>query len=66
MILTVKEMETLCVFHDGTLSATLRQLHGAIDKEGVAHDRIPVIKSLIEKLSKINEGDVVSLAFERE
>ena len=66
MMLTVKEMEALCIFHDGTRTATLEQLRGAIKKGGVAEERIADIQSLIEKLSKMSEGDVVCLGFERE
>ena len=65
MILTVQEMEALCVFHDGTLSATLKQLRAAIAKGGLA-SRVHDINSLIDKLSKMRDGEVVCLAFERE
>ena len=66
MLLTVKEMEALCVFHAGTLSETLVALKNAADKGGGPHDRIDDYKSLIEKLSGLKDGDVVSLAFEHE
>ena len=66
MLLTVKEMETLCVFHAGTLSKTLGALRFAATEGGGPHDRADDIKSLIEKLSPMSDGDIVSLAFERE
>ena len=66
MLLTVKEMEALCVYHAGSLSETLAALRHAVEKGGGPHDRTDDIKNLIDKLSRMNAGDVVSLAFERE
>jgi len=66
MLLTVKEMEALCVYHAGTLSETLAALRHAVEKGGAPHDRTEDTKSLIKKLSQMNDGDVVSLAFEHE
>jgi len=66
MLLTVKEMEALCVFHAGTLSGTLAALRHAAKEGGGPHDRLEDYKSLIGKLSQMNDGDVVSLDFERE
>jgi hypothetical protein len=66
MLLTVKEMEALCVFYAGTLSETLAALRHAAQEGGGPHDRTEDTKSLIEKLSRMSGGDVVSLAFEHE
>ena len=66
MQLTMKEMEILCVFHSGTLSETLGLLQEAASKKGEPPDRMAAIDSLVEKLSRMREGDVVCLAFEPE
>lgn len=63
MQLTVKEMELLCVFHAGTLSATLGLLREAEDEPP---ERMAIVKSLTEKLSSLKDGETVSLAFEPE
>ena len=63
MHLTVKEMETLCVFHAGSLSDTLDTLRFAEADGGVSDNRMADIRSLIEKLSRMSDGDVVCLAF---
>ena len=62
MRLTVKEMEVLCVFHAGSLSATLAAVRGAAEG-GWQSDRMTDVKNLAEKLSRMREGDVVCLAF---
>ena len=65
MVLTVKEMETLCVFHAGTLSATLATLREAAgDTE--PQPRLGDIRSLIAKLSGMEDGDAPRIAFEPE
>jgi hypothetical protein len=66
MLLTVKEMEVLCVLHSGTISATLDALRDAASKKSVPPARMPDINNLIEKLSRMNEGDIVFIAFEPE
>ena len=63
MNLTVREMETLCVFHAGNLSETLETLRFAEADGGVSDNRMADIRSLIDKLSRMNDGDVVCLAF---
>ncbi|MCL2816648.1 MAG: hypothetical protein FWD23_18775 [Oscillospiraceae bacterium] len=63
MLLTLKEMELLCVFHDGTLSKTLGLLREA---ENEPPERMAMIESLIEKLSGMEDGEPASLAFEPE
>jgi len=61
VILTVKEMEMLCVMHSGTLSATIDMLSKA---ENEPPERMAVVQSLIEKLSSLKDGETVSLAFD--
>jgi len=61
MILTVKEMEMLCVMHSGTVSATIDMLSKA---ENEQPERMAVVQSLIEKLSGLKDGETVSLAFD--
>jgi hypothetical protein len=59
-------MEALCVFHAETLTKTLDALRHAASEGGGPHDRTDDTKSLIEKLSRLGEGELASLAFERE
>jgi hypothetical protein len=63
MLLTVQEMEVLCVFYTDTVSATLDALRDAETRGGGPHDRTEDIKRLIEKLSHLNDGEAVCLAF---
>jgi len=63
MLLTVKEMEVLCVFHAGNRAATMAALKSAI-KSGQPNPKIADIKSLLEKLSRMADGDVVCLGFD--
>jgi len=66
MLLTVKEMEVLCIFHDGGLSSTLDLLR-RVKAEGTGPPSwMADIDSLIEKLSKMNRGDRVCIAFDSE
>jgi hypothetical protein len=63
MLLTVKEMELLCIFHDGSLSSTLDLLKH-IEEEGTCPPGRSVdLNRLIEKLSGLGDGDRVCLAF---
>ena len=66
MLLTVREMNILCTFHKGTLSETLKLLRNAASSETEPPDRIAAINSLVDKLSRMREGDVASLAFDSE
>ena len=67
MLLTVKEMEALCVFYAGTLSATLDSLRAAAAAgENEKHHRLGDIRNLISKLSGMKSDGVVSVAFEPE
>ena len=63
MVLTVKEMEVLCIFHAGSLSATKEALEGAATGSQ-PHPRVADIKTLLEKLSRMVDGDMACLAFE--
>ena len=63
MLLTVKEMEVLCIFHAGSLPATLEALQSSLTGSQ-PNPRLSDIKSLIEKLSRMTVGDVACLAFE--
>ena len=64
MLLTVKEMEVLCIFHDGGLSSTLKLLRRIKDEGTGPPSRIADIDSLIEKLSKMNSSERVCIAFD--
>ncbi|MCL2853939.1 MAG: hypothetical protein FWE20_13115 [Defluviitaleaceae bacterium] len=66
MLLTVKEMEVLCIFHDGDLSSTLELLRRIKAENTGPPSRMADIDSLIEKLSKMNSGDRVCIAFDSE
>jgi len=61
MLFSLKEMELLCVFHSGTLSATLALLREA---ENEPPERMDIVKSVIDKLSAMKPGDTISLEFE--
>ena len=64
MLLTVKEMEILCIFYTGSLSTTLDLLRH-IKTEGTAPpSRATELNSLVEKLSRMKTGDTICLAFE--
>ena len=64
MLLTVKEMEVLCIFHAGRLSATIDALRGAMSVPNQTHPRVADIETLLEKLSRMADGDVVCLGFD--
>ena len=66
MMLTVKEMELLCIFHDGTLSSTLDLLRHAETESAAPPNRGAVLRSLIEKLAAVETGSTVSITFEPE
>ena len=66
MLLTVKEMEILCIFHDGTLSSTLDLLRHAETEGTGPPSRVADLNSLIEKLSKAEKGDNICLIFDPE
>jgi len=63
VLLTVKEMEVLCIFHAGTLPATIDALRGALSTPHQTHPRVSDIKALVGKLSRMTDGDVVYLDF---
>lgn len=62
VVLTVKEMEMLCVMHKGTASATLALLREADEPP----ERMAIVKNLTEKLQSLKSGETVSLAFDPE
>ena len=64
ILLTVKEMEVLCIFHAGSLSATIDALRGALSTPHQTHPRVSDVETLLGKLSRMNDGDVVYLDFE--
>lgn len=63
MLLTVEEMELLCVAYQGTVSSTLELLRTIKGRPPV---RMTVVMSLIEKLSGLKNGETVSITFEPE
>jgi len=66
MQLTIKEMEVLCIFHNGTLSETLDILRKAEANGTWPQTRVNDLKNLIAKLSQMKDGDNVYLAFDVE
>ena len=66
MMLTIKEMELLCIFHDGKLSSTLDLLRHAEEEGTAPPSRAADIRNVIEKLSKMKDGENVCLAFDSE
>jgi len=64
MLLTKNEMEVLCIFYAGSLSATKDALQGVLTVPGQTHPRIADIETLLEKLSRMTDGDLACLAFE--
>jgi hypothetical protein len=63
MLLTVKEMELLCVFHDGTLSSTLNLLQRAEAEGKCPPERLNDLNNLNKKLSQLKDGDRVCISF---
>jgi hypothetical protein len=64
MLLTIREMEVLCIFHNGSLSATLEVLCNAGKTGGWPPNRMDDLKSLVEKLSKMKQGETACIAFD--
>jgi hypothetical protein len=64
MLFTVKEMEALCVFHAGSLQATLTSMRNAVAGATEPYARPDDIRSVIDKLSGMREGDIAFIAFE--
>lgn len=63
MLFTAEEMELLCVFHSGTRSGTLAFLRKAAPDIEFPEKKAAA-ESAIEKLSGMDAGDSVSLAFD--
>lgn len=64
MRFTLEEMQMLCVFHEGTVSATLDALRVAAKIPNA--NKKAVAESLVRKLSELKPGDTVALDFEPE
>lgn len=63
MLLSVKEMEVLCIFHVGSLSATIATLQ-CVAESGQPIAQMDNVKSLLVKLSHMTTGDAACLVFE--
>ncbi|MCL2604733.1 MAG: hypothetical protein FWD90_09660 [Defluviitaleaceae bacterium] len=61
MFLTVKEMELLCIFYDGTLEPTLDLLRHVEEEGTCPPGRASDLNRLIEKLSQLEKGGRVCL-----
>jgi hypothetical protein len=61
MLLTVKEMELLCIFHDGSLESTLDLLRHAEEEGTCPPGRGGDLNRLINKLSNLKKNDRVCL-----
>ena len=61
MLLTVREMEMLCVYHDGTRATTVALMRGAASE---ARDKARglELRELADKLDAAPEGDTACLA----
>lgn len=64
MHLTKNEMEVLCIFHAGTLSATIEALRGALSTPHQTHHRVADIESLLAKYGKMEAGAAICIAFD--
>ncbi|MCL2187835.1 MAG: hypothetical protein FWC16_02245 [Defluviitaleaceae bacterium] len=62
MFLTVKEMEILCIFYDGSLSATRDALKRVQANGTCPTGRESDLHRLINKLEGMQEGENVCLA----
>lgn len=63
MFFSTKEMLVLCAFHSGTHSKTLGLLRNAKDEDP---ERMATVKSVVDKLESMKDGDTVSLQFDPE
>jgi len=64
MRLTKNEMEVLCIFHAGTLSATIDALRGALTVPSQPHPRVADIKSLLAKYDSMEAGAAICIIFD--
>ncbi|MCL1806242.1 MAG: hypothetical protein FWG31_00895 [Oscillospiraceae bacterium] len=65
MNLTAKEMNVLCAFHAGTLSETICRLRKKADEAEPPETKV-IVKSLIDMLLTMKDGEAVSLSFTSE
>lgn len=63
MILSIKEMELLCIFHNGTRAQTITLLRHAAQNKNDNPTRIAELSQLADKLESLPDGASVSLAF---
>ena len=63
MLLTLHEMEILCIFHDGTRDATVALLRHAAKNKQISPDRADSLAHLADKLDTLPEDAAVCLAF---
>jgi hypothetical protein len=61
MLLTIKEMELLCIFHDGSLASTLDLLRHTEEEGTCPPSRAGDLNRLIEKLDGMKEGESICL-----
>jgi len=64
MRLTKNEMEVLCIFHAGTLTATIEALQGALSIPNQTHPRVADIESLLVKYDGMEVGAAICIAFD--
>ena len=64
MLLTKNEMEVLCIFHAGTLTATIEALKGALSVPNQTHPRVADIESLLAKYDSMEAGAAICIAFD--
>jgi len=64
MRLTKNEMEILCIFHAGTLAATIEALRGALSVPNQIHPRVADIESLLAKYDSMEAGTAICIAFD--
>ena len=66
MLLTKNEMEVLCIFHAGTLLATIDALRGALSVPNQTHWRVADVESLLAKYDSMEVGADICIAFDCE
>jgi len=62
-MLTVREMELLCIFYDGSPESTLDLLRHAEEEGTCPPGKVDDLKRLIGKLAGMKPGDRVYLEF---
>jgi len=64
MRLTKNEMEVLCIFHAGTLSATIDALRGVSSVPNQTHLRMADIEGILKKHDSMKAGSAICIAFD--